>query len=108
MYLGGAGGRRVAGEASVEALTEGTKIACASIELLVNVSYGACDRFGMLTYGRASRASASRLSCSLMNLLHRDQLLLQRQMSCLPTPLLSESSRMLATCYSCVALRTQL
>ena len=68
VYLGGAGGRGTACEASVEALTERTKVACACVELLCSVSAGACDRGDALTYGRASRASASRLSCSLMNL----------------------------------------
>ena len=62
-------GRWVAVETGVEALLERPEVARACVELLVDVSEvdGQVDR--KLTYGKASRASASRLSCSLMKLL---------------------------------------
>jgi hypothetical protein len=59
---------RVARKACIEALAERAEIACAGVELLHLVSQRAIEAAYVLTYGRASRASASRLSCSLIKL----------------------------------------
>lgn len=69
IWLVGIGRRRVTGDAGEEVLTQWTKGICAGIERLVeSASESRRHMVESLTYGRASRASASSCNWDSMNL----------------------------------------